>query len=335
MSRLILPVIVLAFVTGCGGSGLTIMRGETMGTTYTVKVVEEEVDKEAVQEDIDAGLARINDLMSTYIPDSELSRLNRAPVGEWFEISPDTMAVIELSKRIHELSDGSFDVTVGPLVNLWGFGPDPSSREVPSDQALAEARARVGFDLLSIGEGAVRKEAAVYVDLSAIAKGYGVDRVADILEARGFRNYLVEIGGELRARGVNERGTPWRIAIEVPEGMGRSVFRTLDVQDCGMATSGDYRNYFEVDGRRYSHTIDPSTGRPVTHDLASVTVLADTAALADGMATAINVMGAERGLALAEEQNLAVQVIIKADNRFEERTSAAFEEYVSGEAESG
>ncbi|MBD3646594.1 MAG: FAD:protein FMN transferase, partial [Pseudomonadales bacterium] len=163
-------------------------------------------------------------------------------------------------------------------------------------------------------------------DLSAIAKGYGVDRIAELLEARGFDNYLVEIGGELRARGHNDRERPWTIAIETPAGgMERSIFRTVEIQGLGMATSGDYRNYFEVDGVRYSHTIDPITGWPIEHNLASVTVLADSTTWADGMATAINVLGVERGLDLAQDQGLAVQVIIKTEDGFEERVSPAFE----------
>lgn len=332
MWRSCLLVATLVLLAGCGGPELASLQGQTMGTTYTVKVFAAETDTEALHEEIDEELGRINGLMSTYIADSELSRLNRAPVGEWFEVSEDTRRVIELSREIYELSDGSFDITVGPLVNLWGFGPDPGSDQLPSDEEISEALERTGFDLLSIENNRVRREADIYVDLSAIAKGYAVDRIAELVESKGLRNYLVEIGGELRARGINDRKQPWNIAIEVPEGLQRSVYRTVEISDMGMATSGDYRNYYEIDGKRYSHTIDPVTGRPIEHDLASVTVLSRTAARADGMATAINVMGPERGLAMAERQNLAVQVIIKADEGFRERTSSAWEAYV---AESG
>lgn len=329
MWRLYILLASLVYLTGCGGPELATLQGQTMGTTYTVKVLAAEVDEETLHRDIDEELARINGLMSTYIDDSELSRLNRAPVGEWFEISDDTRRVIELSREIYQISGGSFDITVGPLVNLWGFGPDPVPDQVPSDAEIARALERTGFDLLSMRNNRIRKEGDIYVDLSAVAKGYAVDRVAALVEDGGSGNYLVEIGGELRASGINDRGRPWNIAIEVPEGIQRSVFRTVEVTDRGMATSGDYRNYYEIDGKRYSHTIDPATGRPIKHNLASVTVLAATAARADALATAINVMGPESGLAMAEAQNLAVQVIIKADEGFQERTSSAWEAYVS------
>jgi len=313
---LLLSLIVLFALAGCGGSTLATIHGQTMGTTYTVKVIAADVDEDSLGQAVDAELERVNGLMSTYRPDSELSRLNKAPVGEWFPVSKDTMDVLRMSGKIYRLSHGSFDVTVGPLVNLWGFGPDPSKREVPPDDAIARAIRRVGFDRLSFRDDAVRKDAEVYIDLSSIAKGYGVDRVAELLETRGLHDYMVEVGGELRAKGVNDRGTPWQIAIETPEAMQRSVYRTISVDDMGMATSGDYRNYFEVDGKRYSHTIDPNTGRPITHNLASVTVLASSCAWADGMATAIDVLGPEKGLALAEAQNLPVHVIIKTKDGF-------------------
>lgn len=329
MWRLCLLLASLVYLTGCGGPELATLQGQTMGTTYTVKVFAAEVDEDTLHRDIDEELARINGLMSTYIPDSELSRLNRAPVGEWFEISDDTRRVIELSREIYHLSGGSFDITVGPLVNLWGFGPDPVPDQVPSDEEIARALERTGFDLLSMRNNRIRKEGDIYVDLSAVAKGYAVDRVAALAEERGSSNYLVEIGGELRASGINDRGRPWNIAIEVPEGIERSVYRTVEVRDGGVATSGDYRNYYEIDGKRYSHTIDPVTGRPIQHNLASVTVLATTAARADALATAINVMGPESGLAMAEAQNLAVQVIIKTDKGFQERTSSAWEAYLT------
>ncbi|MEX2489933.1 MAG: FAD:protein FMN transferase [Pseudomonadales bacterium] len=330
MSRVRMLCVALIFLTGCGGPELVTIQGPTMGTTYTVKVFAAEVDEGALREDIKAELRRLNDLMSTYIEDSELSRLNQAPVGDWFEVSDETREVLALSREVYELSDGRFDVTIGHLVNLWGFGPDAADRQIPSEEAIEQARERTGFKLLTLRDNRVRKEADVYVDLSAIAKGFAADQVARLVESSGGHNYLVEIGGELRARGVNDRQRPWRIAIEVPKGIERSVYRTIELRNLGMATSGDYRNYYEIDGQRYSHTINPATGRPIAHNLVSVTVLASTAALADGLSTAINVMGPEEGLALAEAKNYAVQVIIKTDDGFEERTSTALDAYVAG-----
>lgn len=325
--RLLVLLLVLA-LAGCERPEPVEIAGKTMGTTYSVKVVAEDVDTGGLTEAIETELARVNALMSTYIPDSEISRFNQAPVDEWFPVSPDTIEILRLSRKIHDWSDGRFDVTVGPLVNLWGFGPTPMERRVPGPSEIEMARANVGFDLIEIGDGQLRKSAPVYLDLSAIAKGYGVDRLAAVVEAHGYRDYLVDIGGELRGAGANAQGVAWRIAIERPDATRRLPFRTVDVDDMAMATSGDYRNFFEVDGKRYSHTIDPVTGAPITHALASVTVLAPTCAEADGLATAINVLGPEAGLALAREQNVAAFVIIKTERGFSEAYSPAFEAYL-------
>jgi len=323
-----LLVVFLLLSGGCSTDPAIAISGHTMGTTYNVKVVSVGVDADALKAKIDMELVRINHLMSTYEPDSELSRFNRAPVGEWFDVSPDTMAVLHLAGLVNTLSDGSFDVTVGPLVNLWGFGPDPSLDEIPSDESIAAALARTGFGHLTLGEGKLRRDVDTYVDLSAIAKGYGVDSVAALLDREGFNNYLVEIGGEVRTRGHNARDKPWRIAIERPDVAERIPFATVNVSDMGMATSGDYRNYFEKDGVRYSHTIDPVTGRPITHSMASITVIASTTAMADALATAIDVMGPVKGMELATAQNIAAFAIIKGPNGFIERHTPAFQGFL-------
>jgi thiamine biosynthesis lipoprotein len=316
-------------VAACDDNKLVTIDGETMGTTYSIKIYEENVDPSALKRDIDTLLMGVNRRMSTYMPDSELSRFNRSPVGHWFKVSNDMMSVIKLSREVYRLSGGAFDVTVGPLVNLWGFGPVPMSGKVPSDAAIAAARARVGFNLLSIKDSELRRDADIYVDLSAVAKGYGVDEVSAMLGKRGYRNYLVEIGGELRAHGVSPRGTPWRVAIERPDVAERVPFTAIAVTDMSIATSGNYRNYFEVDGKRYSHEIDPATGRPITHNLASVTVLARSDARADAFATAIAVLGPKRGMALAEQQHLPVFVILKTSDGFVEEHSSAFRTYLN------
>ncbi|HKI73225.1 MAG TPA: FAD:protein FMN transferase [Pseudomonadales bacterium] len=316
-------------VSACDRPKMVALDGQTMGTTYSIKVYAKDVDGAALQKAIDAELLHVNQLMSTYMPDSELSRFNRAPVGQWFKVSTEMTKIIKLSGEIYKLSGGAYDITVGPLVNLWGFGPLPMSGKIPSDAAIAAARARVGFDKLSIRDSSLRRDADIYVDLSSVAKGYGVDQVAELLARRGYKNYLVEIGGELRAHGVNDRGEAWRIAIERPDVTDRAPFTTIGVKDMSIATSGDYRNYFEVDGKRYSHEIDPVTGRPVTHSLASVTVLAPTDARADAFATAIYVMGPQKGMALAEQQNLPVFVILKTSDGFVEKHSSAFKAYLN------
>ncbi|MEX0941748.1 MAG: FAD:protein FMN transferase [Pseudomonadales bacterium] len=328
MNRVLVLVLLMSMLSACGQVEPVQIDGATMGTTYSVKLVSDDVDIKVLSEAVEAELRRVNAIMSTYIPDSEISRFNQAPLDTWFPVSADMIKILQLSKQIHNWSGGSFDVTIGPLVNLWGFGPTPMDRRVPTPAEIDSARARVGFDLLEIGDGQLRKSAPIYLDLSAIAKGYGVDRLAAMVEAHGYRNYLVEIGGELRGAGVNARGIPWRIAIERPDIAGRVPFRTLGIDDMAMATSGDYRNFFEIDGERYSHTINPVTGSPITHTLASVTVLAPTCAEADGLATAINVLGPEAGLALAGEQNIAAFVIIKTESGFSETYSPAFKVYL-------
>ncbi len=319
--------LILTFLAGCDAARLQTFSGSTMGTTYTVKVVGQNLP-DNLGDLLDSELIRINSLMSTYDVQSELSRFNHSRVNEPFTVSPDLISVVKLARTVFEDSDHAFDPTIGPLVNLWGFGPDPALDVVPSDSAIMDALARVGFTALVIGSDSLTRDKALYVDLSAIAKGYAVDQLALILDGHGLKDYLVEVGGELRASGHNEAGRIWTIAIETPDKLSRSIFRALPLRDMGMATSGDYRNYFEVDGVRYSHTIDPKTGRPITNNIASVTVLASSTALADGYATAIGVLGLERGMLMADEQNLPVLVIIKTSSGFVERLSTRLEQYL-------
>lgn len=308
------------------------LSGPTMGTAYhiTVTDVPPGVSKAELQSAIDAELAAVNQEMSTYIPDSELMRFNAAPVGEVVEISAHLADVIARALEIYRYSEGAFDVTVGPLVNLWGFGPMPEPENIPTDEEIDALVKVIGSDALVLDGARLSKSRPVKVDLSAIAKGHGVDRVADVLEAQGIANYLVEVGGELRTAGVNPKGNTWRVGIERPSA-GQVVQEPILVSGKGIATSGDYRNYYERDGKRYAHTIDPRTGRPVEHNLASVTVIADTCAEADGYATALNVMGAEAALILAEEQQLAVFLLVKTDSGFEERASSAFKPYLESQ----
>ncbi|WP_341503138.1 FAD:protein FMN transferase [Gallaecimonas sp. GXIMD4217] len=321
------------FISACSSEPeLLALQGRTMGTSYHVKLVS--TDQVSLPDDLKAELDRrlelVNDQMSTYRPDSELSRFNASRSTEPFEVSAATAVVVREALRIGELSQGQYDVTVGPLVNLWGFGPDQRPQSVPSAEQLTAIRARVGQDKLSVGERSLQKATAdLYVDLSSIAKGWGVDVLADYLETLGVTSYMVEIGGELRTAGKKPDGQPWRIAIEKPDPSGqRAIQEVLAPGDNGLATSGDYRNYYEEDGVRYSHTINPATGRPIDHRLASVTVIHPSAMTADGLATAINVLGEEAGWALAEREQLAVFMVIKTDEGFKERYTTAFEKYL-------
>jgi thiamine biosynthesis lipoprotein len=303
--------------------------GKTMGTTYTVKFVESQdntIVLPALKAEIDDALIQVNALMSTYDPESELSLLNQAPADTPFPISEQTTLVLVEAIRLNKLSSGTLDVTVGPLVNLWGFGPDKRPETVPSPEELRAVRDFVGIDKFTLQDGIVTKQhESVYIDLSTIAKGYGVDVVADILAANEIDNYLVEIGGEMRVAGHKKNGAAWRVAIEKPSAGQREAQKIFSIGDNAIATSGDYRNYFEFDGKRYSHLIDPNTGYPIVHNLVSVTVVHPSSMTADGLATALNVMGPVKAKALAERNNLSVFMVQKEGDDFVEYASPSFE----------
>ena len=333
------PVVLACLLAACGDGETELLPGlavdgQIMGTTYTVRVVSPPQDfgEGAMSTAVAGILEQVDQVMSTYRPESELSRFNESDSTDWFPVSQSLLDVAEEAARLAELTDGAMDVTVGPLVNLWGFGPDPQNHRVPDDAELQALREAVGFRHLSLQTAppAMRKSRKdLYVDLSAIAKGYAVDGVADYLEAQGVESYMVEVGGELRIRGTNDRGQPWRIAVENPTPGARSVFQVITPGYNGMATSGDYRNFFEVNGRRYSHTIDPITGRPIEHMLASVSVVHPSAMTADGLATALMVMGPDRGLAFAERTGLPVFMIVKQGDDFVAKYSPSFSDYMA------
>jgi len=308
----------------------TVFEGNTMGTTYTVKVVVPkmpEAERAAMHAAIRAALDEVDQSMSTYKPESQLSRFNRHRSGEPFAFSADVIGVFLLAQEVSEASGGAFDVTVGPIVNAWGFGPVKQARP-PTDAELAAARAGVGYRLLAIdaASGTIAKARPdMYADLSAIAKGFGVDQVARALDARGIERYMVEVGGEVRVKGRNAAGVPWQVGIERPDETAQRAQLVVPMTNVSMATSGDYRNYYEKDGRRFSHEIDPTTGYPIRHRLASVTVLAPECAFADAYATALLVLGPERGHALALEKGLAAYFIERRpEGGFVERQTPAF-----------
>ncbi len=331
------PLWALALTLGaCApGDGVQIeLAGPTMGTYYNVKVVNPPpgATRETLHAGVEGVLAEVNRLISTYDPDSELSRFNRHPGTDWVGISPELLGVVDESLEISRLSGGAFDVTVGPLVNLWGFGPEPKPERVPPPEAIDRARERVGFHRLRLDpeRPAMKKDRAdVYVDLSALGEGYGADRVADYLSAQGVGDFMVAVAGAIRVRGHNAKGMPWAIAVEEPTPGRRAVHRIIQVTDGGLSTSGDYRNYFEEDGKRYSHEIDPQTGRPIEHRLASVTVIGETAARADGLATALMVLGEERGPQVAEAEGIAALFIVRTEGGFREEATPAFARYLS------
>lgn len=310
-------------------------NGLIMGTSYNVTVVDLPggVTRAAVQKGVHAALVSVDAEMSTYKPASGLMQLNGHPIDDARDISAELMQVLQLSKEVYQASEGAFDPTVGALVNAWGFGPrEVGADEVPSEADIAQLQSAIGFDKLTLSpeQTTATRHGDVFVDLSAVAKGYGVDRAAEWLLANGVDNFLVEVGGELRAHGYSPRGDRWVTAISEPDsGVQPRIHRRLVIEGKAVATSGDYYNFFTVDGVRYSHTIDPRTGRPVTHGLASVTVVADTCAEADAFATAIDVLGPERGLAMAEREGLAVYILARGEDGFVASYSPAFEQYIA------
>lgn len=292
-------------------------RGETMGTRYVVKL---HAPPSTLPEDwrlrVDRELREVNDQMSTYLKSSEISRFNSSTSTDWFEVSPETAMVVAKALEVHRQSEGALDVTVMPLVNAWSFGPGKRTQAPPSEETLAEILRRVGSQHLSARQDppAIRKAIPdLTIDLSAIAKGHGVDRVVELLQGFGAKDLFVEIGGEVRATG-DKGGEPWMVGLQQPDTKGDVVAKAIPLRDIAIATSGDYRNYFEYEGQRYSHTINPADGRPVRHAAASVSVLAGDCMTADAWATAINVLGPEEGARVARGVGLDVLLMTRRDD---------------------
>ena len=301
----------LLAVLGCARDTAPVqLGGGTMGTTWSLTYLPGAAspDPQTVQSAVEQALERVNQSMSTYRDDAEIMAVNRAPANEALTLSADFIRVLETGLAIGTASGGAYDVTVGPLVRLWGFGPGGTIEAAPSDEAIAQARQAVGQDALVLDSGAAAllKQAPRELDFSSIAKGYAVDLAAEAIEELGLNDFLLEVGGEMRLSGHSPRGDRWRVAIEQPDTALRAVARAIPVTDASVATSGDYRNYFEVDGVRYSHSIDPRTGYPVRHDLVSVTVVHESAMVADGWATALVILGMPAAREVAEQRALAV-----------------------------
>lgn len=306
--------------------------GLTMGTTYSVKVATEDLGepaRAALAHEIETQLERVDALMSTYRPDSEISRFNRHASRDPFPFSDETIEVFRIARRVSEMTDGAFDITVGPLVAAWGFGATDHPPEPPTASEQLELEQRVGYQKLvfdPVHARVAKSDPRIECDLSAIAKGYGVDLVARAIAGLGHANYLVEVGGELRAHGHKLDGLPWRVGIERPDSATRISQETLILRNISLATSGDYRDYYEIEGRRVSHTIDPRAGHPIRHKLASVSVLHAHAVWADALATALNVMGPEEGPSWAESHEIAALFLVREDNqRFRTVATTAFE----------
>jgi thiamine biosynthesis lipoprotein len=320
-------------LAGCERPAQTVkLTGATMGTTWHVTYLQGKASPDADQatRNIQSRLDAVNASMSTYQPASEISRFNSSALGEWFAASAGFVQVLETAQLIGHKSEGAYDITVGPLVELWGFGSAGAVSAPPEPAQVARLLQSVGLSGLQIdaAQSRIKKLHALSLDVSSIAKGYAVDEVALWLLSNGVSDFLVEVGGEMRVAGKSARGDSWRIAIEQPEAGDRAVAAAITLSAGAVATSGDYRNFFEVAGKRYSHSIDPRTGYPVAHDLVSVTVVHDSAMLADGWATALTVLGGERAMALAQTSGLAVYFIRRTPAGFEHSYTDAFAAFV-------
>lgn len=316
-------------------SETTRLAGPTMGTTYRIRISghSHKLDRRTLKTGVERILETVNRQMSNWRVDSEVSNFNAGAPRAWADISHDTLRVVEEAARIHRLSDGAFDPTIGPLVDLWGFGPASAGRRIPARSRIAAALRRTGIRHIrtrTSPPAVAKRRAGIEIDLSGIAKGFGVDRLATFLDRQGIEHYLVEIGGELRARGHSAWGRPWRIGIEAPVAGRRAVQRIVGLDGGAIATSGNYRNFFDSDGIRYSHIIDPRTGDPVDHALASVTVIAPSTMQADALSTALMVMGSDEGLRLARQEDLAALFIVREGKHFVETASPRFTHYRTG-----
>ncbi|GGX67770.1 FAD:protein FMN transferase [Tateyamaria omphalii] len=304
------------------------ITGLSMGTTYNVVAIDHDgaLDKPEVKKAIDVALADITAKLSNWDNRSEITQFNVASTGTPQVMSPELSRVMTAAAQVHQASEGRFDTTIGGLIELWGFGA-PGSATVPNSDAIAQALETSGHQnaLRLNGDQIAKRNAQAQVYLAGIGKGFGADHIAQVLESFGLTDYMVEIGGDLYTSGRNPDGLAWQIGIEAPNPADRTLAGVVGLSGMGLATSGDYRNYFEVDGQRFSHLIDPATGHPVTHATASATVLADNAMLADAWSTAMHVLGREKGLEIATAQNIAVQFIERRPGV----EQPAFDTYVS------
>ncbi|HBD22862.1 MAG TPA: FAD:protein FMN transferase ApbE [Oceanospirillaceae bacterium] len=334
LGRLGLFSLIMVWLTACSTTEqeqLKTVTGLAMGTSYSVKWLPVDSAAEAdYANQINTLIRQIEGTMSTYMDASDLSGLNGAPAGIWHSVPAEMASLITESQSISKSTNGAFDITIGPVVDLWGFGPDPKPDTIPSAEQLEALRPLVGYQQIEVRQNppAVRKARANAIDLSAIAKGYAVDRVSIWLQEQGIEHFMVEIGGEIRTQGEKPKQQPWRIAIESPGELAQSVFEVVEVVDRALATSGNYRNYYEENGIRYAHTLDPQTLQPVRHKLASVTVMAESAARADALATALMVLGEDQGVAWATMNNVPAYFIIWQDGQFVARQTAGFEAFI-------
>lgn len=325
------PVIAVALstaLTGCWFSErIETFGGPTMGSTYSVKYVRTDTVAPAatLKAETEAILAEIDAQVSTYRPDSLIERFNESPAGTCQPMPPGVLDLVAAGDRLHRESEGAFDLTLEPLLNLWGFGPKGQGEAVPSAERLAETLQQVGQHHVRIDGQSLCKDADVQIDFNSIAAGYAVDRIIGRLVELGVQSYLVEATGELKAAGLKPDGSHWRIGLEAPRDDEQVAQRIVQLDGYGISTSGDYRNYFEENGHRYSHTLNPLTGMPVDHTLAAVTVADPSTLRADGLSTLLMVLGPEAGMAFAERNAIAAFFVTREGEGFVTSTTAEFE----------
>ena len=311
------------------------LGGETMGTTWSIKLYSPITDKKfaLISEQSINMLSDLDQKLSTYKADSEITRFNLSSDLNWQAVSEEFAGLVNQALRISELSRGTFDITVSPLVDLWGFTKDKQNTIVlPSTEEIASAKAITGYQHLQVrSQPPALKKALpeLHLDLSAIAKGYAADRLAALLETHGIVNYLSEVGGELKASGISKELRPWLVGVEKPVPGWREIMRAVEVRGNGVATSGDYRNFIEIDGTRYSHTIDPRNGMPTIYKGASVTVIAESSLAADAWATALFILPKAQALELAEQHSLGVYYVEQAEDGFVQTMNGLFSEHLA------
>jgi thiamine biosynthesis lipoprotein len=303
-----------------------------MGTTFTIKIISDKNDFNdfKIKTAVDSLLHEVNRQMSTYISDSEISQFNKSSDTTFFQISDDFYFVVQQALEVSKQTNGAFDITVMPLVELWGFGPDINKFVYPSVAELQKVKSFTGYELIEFKKNPTsirKKNKNVKIDLSAIAKGFGVDKIADYIESKYISNFMVEIGGEIRANGKNINDENWKIKIQLPVNVD-SLNNIVSISKYSIATSGDYMNFVETDSVRFSHTIDPRTGMPVTHNLVSVTVIHSSCTLADAYATAISVLGSEPGSSFAKQLDLPVFMIVEENNSFAVNFNKSFQNFI-------
>ncbi len=314
------------------GAQVHCLQGLTMGTTWSVQLVASaDRQLDSLQAGVQQQLDEVVQQMSTWEPVSHLGRYNRAPAGTWHDVPREFLFVLRQALDVAQASDGAYDPSAGPLVNLWGFGPEQKQLHRPDAAQLAAVRNCVGWQRVLIDPISQRvlQPGGAYLDFSAIAKGFGVDQVSRYLQQQGIDNHLVEVGGELRGMGFKPDCLPWWVALEQPPTRDGSSIAVLSevviaLHGVSVATSGDYRRYFEVDAKRYSHTIDPRSGEPIQHGLASVTVIHPDCIAADALSTALNVLGVEQGMTFAEQRGLPARFVVRSSDGFNEHLSSAF-----------